>query len=139
MFSSWLLIAVDIAQEWKLGPPAVESWSPNHWIARELPFNAIFFFKKIKLIPKKSRTGKISQFKIKTRIQPCTQVTLSAVLCLAASDSVTPELLALKAPLSIGILQARILEWVAMPFSTGLPQSRDRTQVSHIVGVFFTC
>ena len=36
-----------------------------------------------------------------------------------------------------GILQARILEWVAIPFSRGYSQSRDRTQVSRIVGRFF--
>ena len=37
-----------------------------------------------------------------------------------------------------GILQARILEWVAASFSRGSSQSRDRTQVSHIVGRRFT-
>ena len=37
-----------------------------------------------------------------------------------------------------GILQARILEWVAIPFSRGSPQPRDRTQVSCIAGRFFT-
>ena len=37
-----------------------------------------------------------------------------------------------------GILQARILEWVAFPFSRGSSQLRDRTQVSHIADVFFT-
>ena len=31
-----------------------------------------------------------------------------------------------------GILQARILEWVAFPFSRGSSQPRDRTQVFHI-------
>ena len=31
-----------------------------------------------------------------------------------------------------GILQARILEWVAMPFSRGSSQSRDRTCVSYL-------
>ena len=31
-----------------------------------------------------------------------------------------------------GILQARILEWVAVPFSRGSSQPRDRTQVSRI-------
>ena len=36
------------------------------------------------------------------------------------------------------ILQARILEWVAVPFSRGSSQSRDQTQVSHIAGRFFT-
>ena len=37
-----------------------------------------------------------------------------------------------------GILQARILEWVAFPFSRGPSQPRDQTQVSHIAGGFFT-
>ena len=33
-----------------------------------------------------------------------------------------------------GILQLRILEWVAFPFSRVSSQPRDRTQVSHIAG-----
>ena len=37
-----------------------------------------------------------------------------------------------------GILQARILELVAVPFSRGSSQHRDRTQVSRITGRFFT-
>ena len=37
-----------------------------------------------------------------------------------------------------GILQASILEWAAVPFSRESIQPRDRTQVSHIVGRFFT-
>ena len=37
-----------------------------------------------------------------------------------------------------GILQVRILEWVAIPFSRGSSQPRDQTQVSHIAGRFFT-
>ena len=37
-----------------------------------------------------------------------------------------------------GISQARILEWVAVPFSRGSSQSRDQTQVSLIAGRFFT-
>ena len=37
-----------------------------------------------------------------------------------------------------GILPARILEWVAVPFPRGCPQPRDRIQVSHIAGGFFT-
>ena len=37
-----------------------------------------------------------------------------------------------------GILQARTLEWVAIPFSRGSSQPRDRTLVSHIAGGFFT-
>ena len=37
-----------------------------------------------------------------------------------------------------GIFQVRILEWVAFPFSRGSCQPRDRTQVFHIAGGFFT-
>ena len=43
-----------------------------------------------------------------------------------------------QATLSMGILHTRILEWVAMPSSTGSSQPRDQTQVSHITGGFFT-
>ena len=35
------------------------------------------------------------------------------------------------------ILQARILEWIAIPFSRGSSQPRDQTQVSCIAGGFF--
>ena len=37
-----------------------------------------------------------------------------------------------------GILHARILEWVAIPFSRGSSQPRDWTQVSWIASRFFT-
>ena len=37
-----------------------------------------------------------------------------------------------------GVLEARILEWVAVPFSRGSSQSRDRTPVSHIGDKFIT-
>ena len=47
---------------------------------------------------------------------------------------VTPRTVACPASLSMGILQARILEWVAMPSSRGSSQPRDRTQVSCIAG-----
>ena len=50
------------------------------------------------------------------------------VLCYTVtvvSDSLIPWTLAYQAPLSMGILQARILEWVAMPSSRGSFQPRD--------------
>jgi len=37
-----------------------------------------------------------------------------------------------------GILQAKILKWVAFPFSRGSSPLRDQTQVSCIAGRFFT-
>ena len=63
------------------------------------------------------------------------------VLCLVFSHVqlfVTPWTVARQPPLSVGILQARILEWVAMPSFRGSSRPRDRTQVSHIAGGFFT-
>ena len=37
-----------------------------------------------------------------------------------------------------GILQARILEWIAIPFSRRSSRSRDRIWVFSIAGGFFT-
>ena len=51
---------------------------------------------------------------------------------------VTPWTVACQAPLSMGMLQARILEWVTMGTSRGSSQPRDQTQVSCIAGKFFT-
>ena len=45
---------------------------------------------------------------------------------------VTLRIVAVEAPLSMGILQARILEWVAMPSSRESSQPRDRTLISYI-------
>ena len=62
-------------------------------------------------------------------------------VCLFAQSCPTlcdPWTAAHQAPLSMGILQARILEWVAMPSSRVSSQLRDQTQVSHIVGGLFT-
>ena len=36
------------------------------------------------------------------------------------------------------IIQARILRWVAFPFTRASFQPRDQTRVSHIAGGFFT-
>ena len=66
-------------------------------------------------------------------------ITSLLVLCLCelskspsvVSDSLWPHGLN-------GIHQARVLEWVAFPFSRGSSQPRDWTQVSCIVGRFFT-
>ena len=55
-----------------------------------------------------------------------------------ASNSVTLWTVAHRAPLSMGFLKARILEWVAMTSSRRSSQPRDRTWVSCIAGTFFT-
>ena len=38
----------------------------------------------------------------------------------------------------LGILQARTLEWITIPFSRGSSQLRNQMQVSHIAGRLFT-
>ena len=53
-----------------------------------------------------------------------------AQLCLTLCDPMDYTVL--------GILQARILEWVAFPSSRGPSQPRDQSQVSRIAGRFFT-
>ena len=62
------------------------------------------------------------------------------VLCLVAQSCPTLcySMDCSQAPLSRVILQARILEWAAMPSSRGSSQLRDRTQVFHIAGGFFS-
>ena len=50
----------------------------------------------------------------------------------------TPGIAAHQSSLSTGILQARILEWFAIPFSRGSSQARDQNQVSCIAGRFLT-
>ena len=67
----------------------------------------------------------------------------SAVRCCAQLLScvwpfATPWTAARQAPLSMGILQARILEWVTVPFCRGSSQPKDRTRVPCIIGRFFT-
>ena len=57
---------------------------------------------------------------------------------LAVSNSVTLWTVVHQAPLSMGILQARIVEWVALTSFRGSSQPCDGTQVSCIAGRFFT-
>ena len=56
----------------------------------------------------------------------------SLQLYLTLCDPMDQWTVALQASLSMGILQARILEWVAMPSSRGSSRPRDPTFVSYI-------
>ena len=51
---------------------------------------------------------------------------------MVVSDSVTPQTVAHQPPLSMGILQARILGWVAISSSRGSSQPRGQTCISGI-------
>ena len=69
------------------------------------------------------------------------KIRVLCVLCLAAQSRLTVcDPMDCSPPDSSvhGILQARILEWVAMISSRGSSQPRDQTKVSHIAGRFFT-
>ena len=56
----------------------------------------------------------------------------------SCSTLVTLWTVARQAPLSMVVLQPRILEWIAMLSSSGSSQPRDRTHASCIAGGFFT-
>ena len=73
----------------------------------------------------------------KSRAQgvPCAGSMLVSQLCLILCNSMNCS----PAGSSVhGILQFRILEWAAIPFSRRSSTSRDQTWVSHIAGGFFT-
>ena len=60
-------------------------------------------------------------------------------LCMCAKSLQSyPSLCHLMATLSMGILQARILDWVAMRSFRESSKPRDQTRVSCIAGRFFT-
>ena len=60
------------------------------------------------------------------------------VSCSVRSDSMILQTVAHQPPPTMGILQARILEWVAFLFSRGSAQPRDQTCISCIAGGFLT-
>ena len=62
----------------------------------------------------------------------CVSVTQSCPTLSALTDCSLPGSSVL------GVLQSRILEWIAIPFSRRSSWSRDWTQVSYIAGRFFT-
>ena len=55
-------------------------------------------------------------------------------MCLTLCDPVDCSL---SGPSVHGILQAKILEWIAIPFSKESSWSRDQTPISYIAGRFF--
>ena len=103
-----------------------EVHSPNHWTAREFPGSQFslaegsLFQKSVLYSCCPPSTGvkvKVWKWKLLSRVQ------LFA----------TPWTVQ-----SMFTLQARILEWVAFPFSRQSSQPRDRTQVFLIIGRFFS-
>ena len=115
------------------GGPAVKNpcfhwrgYKFNPW-SRRTSHDALFSWGGEGLIadpPHKKKEGHILPSESESEVaQSC--LTLRPVDCRPPSSSVH------------GILQARILEWVAISFSRWSSQPRDRTQVSHIAGRCF--
>ena len=67
----------------------------------------------------------------------CVRKLLSRVWLFVTAWTIACQLLCPSAS-GHGILQARILEWVAVPISMGSSQPRNHTQISHTAGRFFT-
>ena len=61
--------------------------------------------------------------------QLCTHASLVAKSCLTLGDPMDCSLPGFSVH---GISQARILEWIAISFSQGFPQTRDSTSISYI-------
>ena len=120
--------------QWDLRLAPGRVWNPE-----ALPMEGIF------ALPKTSPTCCLS-YRAKREDQTkgqvyvfCMHETPWCVFLVAKSvNSATPWTVAHQAPLFMGILQARILEWVAMPSCRGSSQPRDGTRISHIAGGFFT-
>ena len=66
------------------------------------------------------------------------RISQSCLTLLQPQELYPTRLLCPLGSLSVGILQARLLEWIAMPSSRGSFQPRDQTQVTCIAGIFFT-
>ena len=79
--------------------------------------------------------NKYSQMIPVTKISDPLLLCVHAQSCLTLYDPMDPSLPGFSVH---RIFQARILEWVAVSFSKGSSQLRDRTSISNIAGGFFT-
>ena len=80
---------------------------------------------------------------LSTLFRVCLCVCVCVCVCVYESCSVMSDSLwllgrSLPGFSVLGISQARVLEWVAIPFSRGSSQPKDQPQVSCIAGRFFT-
>ena len=121
---------------------AIEAWSLNHWTAREVPSSASFH----KLSPYHHSVLRlnVSSSERSWRATKCKEGSYSLsmkgemLVTQSCPTLYNPKDRSLPGSSVHGILQARVLDWVAIPFSRGSSRSRDWTQVSCIAGRFFT-
>ena len=126
-----------LTRDWTWAP-WTGRWSFNHWTTRKVPQITFFFFCKHPFLTE--------HLLCPTHCSPLVimfnpHYTLLRGVCSSCSESrsvVSGSLWPYGLYIVPGILQARILDWVAFPFSRGSSQPRNGTQVSRTVGSFFT-
>ena len=102
----------------------------HHFLLRVIPMTLILFVVQVSLRLKRF-LPKIANLRSNITVSTCMCVCVCVCVCVCESGSVVSNS---ATPWTVvhGILQARILEWVAFPFSRGSSQPRDQTQVSRI-------
>ena len=98
--------------------------SPKHWTAREFPILSLVFTSSNFHEPSRHITCWLQSLCNRSEVK-----SLSRIQLFANPPDCSPPGFSV-----FGILQARILEWVAISFSRGSSRPRDRTHVSHIAG-----
>ena len=111
----------------------IPTFLPPNWLyPKTCSLVATWWLQPFKYLHEDTTSSKNVSFGVHFPVPCCAQL-LSCVQLFA-----TPWTVAHQVPLSIGILQARILEWVVMLSSRGSSHPRDQTQVSCIAGRAFT-
>ena len=119
------------------GETLITMISINHWLPQFILFSfTLFFINFFSNLLATQHVGCQFPTRYETRI-PCIrgQCVLVTQLCPILCD---PKDCSPPGSSGHGILQARILEWIATPFSGGSSRPRDWTRVSCIASKFFT-
>ena len=120
--SLWFLLPTSLGQNvrpWDLSAP----YPP---VVMVIPVQTTLFYVKVNVTASLMRLGGSGRQESCPPFRYCESEVKVTQLCPTLCDPMDSSV--------HGILQARILEWVAFPFSRGSSQPRDQTQVSHIAG-----
>ena len=115
-------------------PPAVASRNLNHWATREVQAIPLLFRPVVRPLDTDLEMNFILGISCRAH---CLAFYLKHLMKLKVAQ-LCPTLFDPMDYTAHGILQAKLLEWVAFPFSRGSSQPKDQTQVSRIAGRFFT-
>ena len=121
-----VLVSIHLSSVWKTFQPFLCTFVKSYLSFKHFGIGSIhyLFHKLLTLIPKEN----LLSCKWKVRV-------LVAQSCMTLCDPVDCSLSGSSVHV---ILQARVLEWVAIPCSKGSSQPRDQTRVSCFAGRFFT-